>query len=217
VTQKAAHLLLALGLKEKLIHKRSEQMRKTYISLLVLLFALPSIASAHTGIGETTGFMHGFGHPIGGLDHILAMVAVGLWASQIGSRSIWIVPCTFVGVMCLGGALGFSGVSIPFVEEGILLSILVLGVLIAGAFKLPLIYSSLIVGLFAIFHGHAHGTEMPASISAASYAFGFALVTAILHISGIGLGVLMQKANLQVVSRIAGGAIALSGIFLAVS
>lgn len=192
-------------------------MRQTISKLLVLLFLLPGIAFAHTGVGETTGFMHGFSHPIGGADHMLAMIAVGLWAAQIGGRALWVVPGTFVGVMVLGGIFGFTGVPVPFVEEGILVSILILGILIAGAFKVPLIYSSLIVGLFAIFHGHAHGAEMPESISAASYAVGFALATAMLHLAGIGLGVLMQKANLQSVSRFAGSAIALSGIYLAIS
>ncbi|WP_250655469.1 HupE/UreJ family protein [Alkalimarinus coralli] len=190
-------------------------MKQTISKLLVLLLFLPGIALAHTGVGQTTGFMHGFGHPIGGADHVLAMVAVGIWAAQMNGRALWVVPCTFVGVMVFGGALGFTGVPVPFVEEGILVSILILGVLIAGAFKLPLIFGSLIVGIFAIFHGHAHGSEMPASISAVSYAVGFALATAMLHLGGIGLGMLMQKTNLQVVSRIAGGAIALSGIYLA--
>lgn len=192
-------------------------MRQTISKLLVLFLLLPGIAFAHTGVGETTGFMHGFSHPIGGADHMLAMVAVGLWAAQIGGRALWFVPCTFVSVMVLGGILGFTGVPVPFVEEGILVSILILGILIVGAFKVPVVYSSLIVGLFAIFHGHAHGAEMPESISAASYAVGFALATAILHLAGIGLGMLIQKANLQSVSRFAGGAIALSGIYLTIS
>ena len=148
---------------------------------------------------------------------MLAMVAVGLWVAQIGGRALWVVPCTFVCVMALGGVLGFTGVPVPFVEEGIMVSILILGILIAGAFKLPLIYSSLLVGLFAIFHGHTHGAEMPASMSAASYAVGFALATAMLHMAGIGLGMLMQKTNLQIVNRFAGASIAVSGIYLAIS
>lgn len=161
--------------------------------------------------------MHGFGHPIDGADHLLAMVAVGLWAAQIGGRALWAVPCTFVGVMILGGVLGFTGVPVPFIEEGILVSILILGVLIAGAFRFPLIYSTLVVGFFAVFHGHAHGAEMPATIGAGSYTVGFALATAMLHAAGIGLGMLMQKTNLHTVTRFAGGAVALSGIYLAMS
>ena len=192
-------------------------MKQPISKLIVLCLFLPGTALAHPGVGAATGFMHGFSHPISGADHLLAMVAVGLWASQIGGRALWAVPCTFVGVMVLGGVLGATGVAVPFVEEGILVSILILGVLIAGAFKLPLVYSSLIVGLFAIFHGHAHGAEMPASTEAASYAAGFAVATAMLHVAGIGLGMLLQKTNLQLISRVAGGAIALSGVYLAIS
>ena len=192
-------------------------MKQSLSKILVLSLMFPTLAFAHTGVGQTTGFMHGFGHPVGGADHILAMVAVGLWAAQIGGRALWVVPCTFVSIMVLGGILGFSGVHAPFVEEGILVSILILGILIAGAFKLPLVYSSLLVGIFAIFHGHAHGAEMPESIGAASYAVGFALATAMLHLAGIGLGMLMKKINMQTVTRFAGAAIAVSGIYLAIS
>lgn len=192
-------------------------MNQSVLKFFVLLLIFPSLAFAHIGVGETTGLMHGFGHPIGGVDHMLAMIAVGLWAIQIGGRALWVVPCTFVGVMVLGGILGFTGLPVPFVEAGILVSILILGMLIAGSFKVPLVYSSLIVGLFAIFHGHAHGAEMPESISAVSYAVGFALATAMLHMAGLGLGALMQKTNLHTVSRFAGGAIALSGVYLAIA
>ena len=118
--------------------------------------------------------------------------------------------------MILGGILGFTGLDVPFVEQGILVSILVLGMLITGACKLPLAYSSLIVGIFAIFHGYAHGTGMPASIDAASYAAGFAMATALLHLTGIGMGVFLQKIKLRTTSRVIGSAIALSGIYLAI-
>jgi urease accessory protein len=185
--------------------------------ILIMLFLLPGMALAHTGVGETTGFMHGVAHPIGGLDHLLAMIAVGIWAAQVGGRALWIVPCTFVGVMILGGVLGFTGVPVPFIEQGILLSVLILGVLIAGALKLPLVYSALIVGFFAIFHGFAHGAEMPVAITAVSYTAGFALATATLHLAGMGLGMYMSRINLPAVSRFAGGAIALSGVYLAVA
>lgn len=185
--------------------------------LSACLFLVSASSFAHTGVGQASGFLHGFGHPIGGADHMLAMVAVGLWAAQIGGRALWVVPCTFVSVMVLGGMLGISGVPIPYVEEGILVSILVLGVLIVGFFKLSLLYSSLIVGLFAVFHGHAHGAEMSDSFGAAAYAIGFSLATAMLHLVGMGLGVVMQKTNLQMISRFAGGAITLSGIYLAIS
>ncbi|MFT6985330.1 MAG: urease accessory protein [Psychromonas sp.] len=192
-------------------------MKQSISKFVSLLLLLPGAVFAHTGVGETTGFLHGLGHPIGGADHFIAMIAVGLWAVQIGGRALWAVPGTFVVVMILGGILGFSGVRVPFIEEGILVSVLILGVLIAGAFKLPLAYSVLIVGVFAIFHGNAHGAEMPATAIAALYIAGFALATAALHLAGIGLAVLMQKTNMQTVNRFAGGAIALSGIYLTLS
>ncbi len=181
------------------------------------LLLLPGTAFAHTGIGETTGLMHGLGHPVGGADHLLAMVAVGIWAAQIGGRALWVVPCTFVSVMILGGMLGFFGIPVPFIEEGILVSVLILGILIAGAFTLPLTYSTLLVTLFAIFHGHAHGTELPGAMAAASYTLGFALTTAILHLFGMALGMILQSRKLQMVNRFAGGVIALGGIYLVIS
>ena len=190
-------------------------MRQSISKFVFLLLFLPGVALAHTGVGETTGFMHGFSHPIGGADHLLAMLAVGLWASQIGGKALWAVPCTFVVVMILGGILSFSGIPVAFVEEGILISVLIFGVLIAAAFKLPLACSVLIVGFFAIFHGYAHGAEMPATVVAVSYIIGFLLATAILHLAGISLGILLQKTNQQTLNRFAGGAIALSGIYLA--
>jgi urease accessory protein len=192
-------------------------MRQAISRLLFLLLLLPGMALAHTGAGETTGFAHGFGHPTGGADHLLAMVAVGLWAAQIGKRALWLVPSTFVGVMMLGGMLGFAGISLPLVETGIVTSVLILGVLIAGAVKLPLAYSALIVGFFAIFHGYAHGAEMPAALGAASYTLGFAFATGMLHLAGMGIGLLLWKTSLQVAGRFAGGAIALSGVYLAIS
>jgi urease accessory protein len=178
---------------------------------------LPIQALAHTGVGQTTGFAAGFIHPVGGADHLLAMIAVGLWATQMRGRAVWAVPGTFVIMMIAGGALGMSGVHIPYIEQGILVSVLVLGVLIAGAFKLPLAISGLLVGIFALFHGHAHGAEMPIDIGAVSYSAGFALATALLHAVGILAGTGMRKLNIEKFTRLAGCAIALSGVYLAVS
>ena len=190
-------------------------MKKILASLLLL--SAPALALAHPGSEHATGFAHGFGHPLGGTDHFLAMAAVGLWAMQLGRQALWLVPATFVGVMLLGGVLGFSGIEVPFIEQGILLSVLVLGVLIAGAFKLPLAVSAAIVGVFAIFHGHAHGAEMPADMGALPYTFGFAFATALLHLIGIAAGALLHRANLNLVNRVMGGVIALGGVYLAVS
>jgi urease accessory protein len=161
--------------------------------------------------------MHGAGHPLTGIDHLCAMIAVGLWAAQTGGRAIWAVPLAFVSVMLLGGASGMTGVHFPFAETGIAVSVLMLGVFIAAAVRLPLPASILIAGLFALCHGYAHGAEMPTTASALGYAGGFALTTALLHVAGIALGVGIEKiASLKFV-RFAGGAIALCGIGLWVS
>jgi urease accessory protein len=161
---------------------------------------LPAFAFAHTGAGHAGGFVHGLTHPVRGLDHFCAMLAVGLWATQMGGRSTWAVPLTFVSVMALGGALPILGISLPFVEQGIMLSVLLLGVLIAASVRLPLWPSCGIVGLFALWHGHAHGAEMPALASGIEYALGFMLATASLHVIGIAFGLgIQQMARARVI------------------
>lgn len=185
-------------------------------SLLALLALVPVLASAHPGHG-THGFASGFSHPLLGLDHILAMVAVGLWAAQLGGRSLWAVPATFVGVMSVGGMLGLLGVPLPMVEAGILASVLILGLFIATAVRLPLAASMLLVGAFALFHGHAHGTEIPATASGLTYGLGFVLSTATLHVCGLGLGLFAQNRLHAPVLRYAGAAIAVSGLCLALA
>lgn len=191
---------------------------KSVFRLIPLLVAfLPISASAHTGIGDTAGFWAGFGHPIGGADHLLAMVAVGLWAAQLGGKALWAVPGTFVAVMVAGAALGIAGLPVPYVEQGILVSVLVLGVLISAATQVPLAAGALIVGMFAIFHGHAHGAEMSPALGALSYSAGFALATALLHGTGIAFGIMLRKQNIERLTRIAGAAIAVGGVYLAVS
>jgi len=183
--------------------------------VVVLGALLPSFACAHTGLGEAGGFVHGLVHPAGGLDHVCAMLAVGLWAVQMGGRSVWAVPLAFVGVMTLGGVLPLLGIGLPFVEQGIALSVLLLGVLIAASVRLPLTLSGSMVGLFALWHGHAHGTEMPAAASGIDYALGFVLATAALHAIGIAFGLGMQRLMREHVIRAAGASIALCGIYLA--
>ncbi|MDD5200893.1 MAG: HupE/UreJ family protein [Terrimicrobiaceae bacterium] len=191
-------------------------MKKIALPVAALL-ALPAVAQAHVGAGDTHGFTHGFGHPLFGLDHELAMIAVGLWAAQAGGRALWAVPATFVTVMALGGALGMAHVPVPFIEPGIAASVLIFGLLIAFAVRLPLAASIPLVGLFAIFHGHAHGAEMPEDASGAAYAIGFMLATATLHAAGIGLGIFIQRATAAPVIRFAGAAIAIAGIYIAAS
>ena len=190
--------------------------------LLVLLAAIaiilgPNTAYAHTGVGPTHDFMHGLEHPLTGIDHICAMLAIGLWAAQRGGRAIWLVPLTFVLVMTLGSALGMSGVHLPFVEQGIVLSVILLGVFVAAAIRLPLPVSVCIVGLFAIVHGHAHGTEIPASASGFSYALGFVIVTILLHATGISVGLVSQRLRASQLVRLAGVAIAVCGLCLGIS
>jgi len=179
-----------------------------------LFFLAPSLAQAHTGVGPTTGFAHGLTHPVTGLDHICAMVAVGLWAVQRGGRALWLIPFVFVSVMALGGALGAAGVALPFVEKGIIASVLILGVLIAAAVRLPLLVSVFLVGLFALFHGHAHGAEMPDTASGLAYGLGFILATVGLHFCGIGLGLMARQFNSTNWVRYGGGAIAACGVYL---
>ena len=186
------------------------------LMLPVFLF-IPSLVSAHTGVGPTIGFWYGFIHPFSGLDHILAMVAVGIWAAQLGGKALWIVPSTFVSAMIVGGILGINGVALPFVEQGIIMSILILGVLIVAAARLPIGISTLLVGLFAIFHGHAHGTEMPLAMSGLRYGLGFISATILLHASGISLAVLLRKIQHSQVLRFAGVGIVMAGIVLSLS
>jgi urease accessory protein len=183
------------------------------ISAVILLL---TSAGAHANIipGDVRGFGSGFVHPLHGLDHILAMVAVGLWAAQQGGRARWLVPASFVGVMALGGALAMAGLRVPFTEEGIMLSLLVFGILIAVAARFPLAAGMAIVGLFAFFHGHSHGMEMPANAVGYAYGAGFVLATALLHATGIAIGVSAQQSAKMPAIRFAGAAIAVAGICL---
>jgi urease accessory protein len=183
--------------------------------LALVAAALPAVASAHPAIGEAAGFSHGFAQPMSGLDHILAMVMVGLFAFQLGGRATWLVPTTFVLVMALGGALGVAGVNVPFVETGIALSVIVLGAIVALNVKAPTAVAMGVVGLFAIFHGHAHGAEMPDDAAGAAYAAGFMIATAVLHAAGLGLGFLIARVGERqapFVARTAGGLAAVAGV-----
>lgn len=183
--------------------------------LALAAIALPAAAHAHTGIGETAGLVHGFSHPISGLDHILAMVMVGVLAFQLGGRAVWVVPTTFVLVMALGGALGMAGITVPFVETGIALSVIVLGAVVALDIRASTAVMMAIVGLFAVFHGHAHGAEMPENAGGAAYAAGFMIATALLHAAGLGIGFMIARFGERrgfFVMRTAGGLAAVAGV-----
>jgi urease accessory protein len=174
---------------------------------------LPSAAWAHVGVGSASGFVHGFAHPITGIDHVLAMVAVGTFAASLGGRALWAVPLTFVSVMALGGALGVAGIEVPFVEAGIAISVIVLGAAVALQWKWPVAAAMALVGIFAVFHGHAHGAEMPVDAAGLEYGLGFMLATALLHVAGIGLGFGLAKFARTCAPR----AIRVAGIAMAVA
>ncbi|MDV6347536.1 HupE/UreJ family protein [Nitrosomonas sp. Is35] len=160
--------------------------------IIPILIASP-LAFAHTGDGPHNGWLHGFAHPLSGLDHMLAMIAVGLWAAQAHGRIVWLFPLIFVVVMGLGGLFGAITLPLAFAEHGIMLSLVMLGALLVWRKHLPLSVSLLLIGLFALSHGYAHGSEMPPSISLPSYAGGFMLATMLLHLCGIGLALLCKK------------------------
>ena len=158
------------------------------------------------------GFLSGLSHPISGWDHVVAMVAVGLWGAFLGTPAIWLLPVVFPVVMAFGGVLGILGIPIPSVEVGIALSGIVLGLCVAFALRLPLSIAAVIVGAFAIFHGHAHGTELPGAADAYAYAAGFVIATGLLHVAGISFGLLARWDVGKIAVRACGGVIALAGV-----
>jgi urease accessory protein len=176
---------------------------------------LAAPALAHTGASATHDLTHGFLHPLGGLDHVLAMLAVGLYATQLGGRCLWLLPAAFVAAMIAGGLLGYIGVPMPMVEQGIGLSVVAMGLAIAVGLRLPMPAAVTLVGLFALVHGHAHGSEGAELASFLSYVAGFVAATAILHAAGIALGSALDRLGRlpgAVLRRAAGAAGALAGI-----
>ncbi|MEZ5535600.1 MAG: HupE/UreJ family protein [Thiolinea sp.] len=181
--------------------------------LAFLFFISTSIAFAHTdAAGMAGGFMSGLSHPLGGLDHVAAMVAVGLWGFFLGRPAIWILPVVFPLLMVVGGILGIAGIPVPAIETGIAVSSIVLGLLIVMAVKAPLWVAAVIVGAFAIFHGHAHGTELPGAANPLAYSLGFVISTGLLHLAGIAFGELGRFSWGKYAVRAGGGLIALAGV-----
>ena len=188
-------------------------MRKA-LALLFLVAASP--AFAHSAEGVAGGFVSGFLHPIAGPDHVIAMVAVGLWGAFLGRPAIWLLPVVFPLVMAFGGALGVVGVPLPGVEIGIALSAIVLGAMVALAARPPLWVAAVVVGIFAIFHGHAHGTELPQAASPIAYSLGFVIATGLLHASGIALSLVTRWTHGSQLVRACGGVIAALGLMFLV-
>lgn len=180
-----------------------------FSALVTSIFA--TTAQAHTGVGVIGGFSSGFLHPITGWDHVVAMVAVGLWGAFLGTPAIWILPVVFPLVMAFGGMLGVMGVPMPFVETGIALSGIVLGFAVLFGVRAPIWLAAIIVGIFAIFHGHAHGAELPDAANPFAYAMGFVIATGLLHLFGIAFGFLTLVPKGQYLVRAAGAGIAAVG------
>jgi len=194
---------------------RSDAIRPTTALLALLLGLAATPALAHVGIGDHFSFMNGFAHPLGGLDHLAAMIAVGLWGAVAGGRRVWIWPLAFVATMIVGGILGRAGVALPMVEPAIALSVVILGVLVAATVRVPVALGAAIVAVFAIFHGHAHGAEAPET-GWLGYAAGFVIATALLHAVGIGVARLLERGAGLVPIRAIGAATAVLGVFLLV-
>lgn len=177
------------------------------------LTLLASPAAAHSGAALQGGFVSGFSHPLSGPDHLLAMVAVGIWGAFLGRPLIFALPVIFPTVMAVGGVLGMMGVPAPPIELGIALSVLILGLAIAAAFRAPVWMASILVAVFAIFHGYAHGQELPVAADPVGYSMGFVLATGLLHVAGIALGMLKDLPRGAVVTRGLGGLIAAAGVY----
>lgn len=191
----------------------SEGLRR-YLPLFVFAWVLllPSWVFAHVQQGQAAGFLTGAKHPWSGLDHVLAMIAVGLWGAQLGNPAMWLLPVTFPMVMSMGAMMGLLGIPLPGAEIGIALSAILLGAMVLGELRPSMVIAALLVGCFAIFHGHAHGTELPPGQSGLLYSMGFVMATGCLHGVGIGLGLVHRWPAGRLALRGAGACIAVMGV-----
>ena len=187
-------------------------MKRAAVTTFVAISSFaPAAALAHTG-HDASGLAHGLVHPLTGVDHVLAMVAVGLLAAQYGGRALWLVPLSFVVAMAIAGAIGMVGIAAPVAEVGIGVSVVVLGLAIAFQLKPPTFVAMAAVGFFALFHGYAHGVDLPDGPTGHWFALGFLLATSLLHSTGVGLGLLLQReASSRRLIQAGGGAMALVG------
>jgi urease accessory protein len=190
------------------------------VAARVLLVSVATLASgpasAHAGTGLAGGFSMGFAHPLTGFDHLLAMISVGLWGSVLGRPLIYALPVVFPGVMVVGAILGMLAIPIPSIESGVALSVLVLGTCVALKVRAPLWAAALIVGTFALFHGYAHGRELPSAADPLGYSAGFVLATGLLHVFGIGVGFVNERPGGAAVTRGIGGLIGAAGVWFLV-
>src|SRR5262249_11448488 len=177
---------------------------KRLLPITTFLTFVTHPAMAHIGHGSTVSVTAGFVHPFSGFDHVIVMLMVGVWAAQKGGRAVWAWPAVFVGTMLFGGALALHGISLPFVEPAILASIVALGLLVALAVDLPIEMGATVIGLFALFHGYAHGSEVKETLSGVEYMAGFAIATAALHLLGIGFAEMMMHLKLGPAVRVVG-------------
>ena len=192
----------------------SRRVRSVAVRAIAAVLAIvPALALAHEETGQAAGFLSGLAHPVSGLDHVLAMIAVGLWGAVLGPPAIWVLPVAFPLVMALGGLMGLLGIPLPGVEIGIAVSAIVLGAMVLAELRPPLWLAAAIVAFFAVFHGHAHGRELPAGTSALLYSLGFVVATGLLHAVGILLGLAHRWAAGRQAVRVAGGGVALAGLF----
>ena len=195
-----------------MIERISYKSQMCFSVFAALIIFLPSYAFAHVELGQATGFITGLQHPWSGLDHVLAMIAVGIWGAQLGNPAMWLLPVTFPMVMSMGAMMGLLGIPLPGIEIGIALSAILLGAMVVGEVRPKLIIAALLVGFFAIFHGHAHGTELPAGQSGLLYSMGFVIATGCLHGIGIALGLVHRWPVGKLALRGAGALIAVMGV-----
>lgn len=191
-------------------------MRTACLAVVIVVLALavwPPSTHAHVEQGQAAGFFTGLGHPVSGLDHVLAMIAVGLWGAQLGVPALWLLPVTFPMMMAVGGMLGLLGMSLPGVEVGIAASAILLGLAVMSELRPPIAVGLGVVALFAIFHGHAHGTELQAGQNALLYSMGFVVATGCLHGIGIAVGFIHRWRWGKTLLRAAGAGVAVAGLF----
>jgi len=193
-------------------NQTTQQTAKSLPLAALLLIALPAVAWAHVSTGEIGGILNGLKHPVTGFDHVLAMVAVGLWGAQLGAPAIWLLPVTFPVVMAFGGMLGLMGINLPGIEVCIAISAVALGFMVLSEARPNLWAAAFLVGFFAIFHGHAHGTELPQGANALLYSIGFVIATGLLHATGIAIGLVHRWPAGRLTLRAIGGLVSIAGL-----